>query len=178
MTARYYTGVGSRETPPDILALMTTLAVELRAAGYTLRSGGARGADEAFAAGAGSDAQIFLPWLEYNGVRGGIPCGYDIRLAEIAARCHPHWKLCNSAARKLHTRNVATVLGKCDPPELSEFVVCWTPGGYAVGGTGQALRVAKRYNVPVYNLADWYALPALRERLAHPVTAKGCGAAA
>jgi hypothetical protein len=43
--ARLYTGVGSRETPPDILDLMTRLAQRLAAIGWVCRTGGALGAD-------------------------------------------------------------------------------------------------------------------------------------
>ena len=46
-----YTGIGSRETPHHILTLMTEIANILDNIGYTLRSGGADGADTAFALG-------------------------------------------------------------------------------------------------------------------------------
>jgi hypothetical protein len=34
------------------------------------------------------------------------------------------------------------------------MVVCWTPRGEATGGTGQAIRMARHYGIPVYNLYD------------------------
>lgn len=43
-----YAGVGSRETPMEVLELMTEASVWLGAKGYTLQSGGAIGADMAF----------------------------------------------------------------------------------------------------------------------------------
>ena len=43
-----YAGIGSRETPAEIQAQMNEVAKELEAAGYTLRSGNAEGADKAF----------------------------------------------------------------------------------------------------------------------------------
>lgn len=45
---KFYTGVGSRETPAEYLAIMTELATYLNKTGWTLRSGGSWGADEAF----------------------------------------------------------------------------------------------------------------------------------
>lgn len=45
---RYYTGIGSRETPEDFLKLFTQVARYLEIKGFTLRSGHARGADYAF----------------------------------------------------------------------------------------------------------------------------------
>ena len=55
----YYTGVGGRETPPHVLNLMTRIAQGLAKVGGILRSGGARGADSAFEAGAGAAKDIF-----------------------------------------------------------------------------------------------------------------------
>ena len=40
-----YTGIGSRKTPPGILAQMSELAAFLARSGWVLRSGGAPGAD-------------------------------------------------------------------------------------------------------------------------------------
>lgn len=63
-----YAGVGSRETPHEILALMTDVAKILGQHGWTLRSGGARGADTAFEDGAkGFKREIYLPWRGFNG---------------------------------------------------------------------------------------------------------------
>jgi hypothetical protein len=43
---KYYAGIGSRETPKDILDLISKIAIKLESLGYTLRSGGADGAVE------------------------------------------------------------------------------------------------------------------------------------
>ena len=43
-----YAGIGSRSTPPEVQAVMRTLANNLEYTGFTLRSGGAKGADSAF----------------------------------------------------------------------------------------------------------------------------------
>ena len=60
-----YAGIGSRRTPDDVLEQMTQLAQELGKLGWTLRSGGADGADRAFQDGAeavGGRREILLPW--------------------------------------------------------------------------------------------------------------------
>lgn len=151
---KYYAGVGSRETPPDILAFMTEAARKLKSVGYRLRSGGADGADTAFATGAEGDADIYLPWNNFNN-RDGIVCGNDPMLHEIAAKYHPKWRKLSDTAKLLHARNVAQVLsripGKGKP---STFVVCWTPGGKGGGGTGQAIRIARGHGIRVYDLGD------------------------
>jgi len=60
-----YTGIGSRKTPDDILDLMTRIAVAMDAWGWTLRSGAADGADEAFDHCVGR-AEIYLPWPHFE----------------------------------------------------------------------------------------------------------------
>lgn len=67
-SVRYYTGIGSRSTPQNILRLFESLAVTLADEKNVLRSGGAEGADTAFEFGAFScDAEIYLPGKSFNG---------------------------------------------------------------------------------------------------------------
>lgn len=68
-----------------------------------------------------------------------------------AARYHPAWARLDDHARRLHARNSLIVLGRLlDDPV--DFVVCWTPKGEWVGGTSQALRVAKAAGIKIFNL--------------------------
>jgi hypothetical protein len=158
---KYYAGIGNRKTPADILFRMKDYARQLEALGFTLRSGGAEGADSAFADAVSPEHRdIYLPWAGYNH-KTGIVSGYDAALAEIAEKYYPvwdtdlpTWRELSGGVKQLHTRNVAQILGHASPPVLSLFVLCWTPGAKARGGTGQAIRIAKGYGVPVYDLAD------------------------
>ena len=65
---KYYTGVGSRSTPQDIMELMTQVATKLEALGYSLRSGAADGADTAFENGVINplNKQIFIAWEGFS----------------------------------------------------------------------------------------------------------------
>lgn len=146
-----YAGIGSRKTPPEILTIMANIGTAFSAEGFILRSGGALGADSAFASGVSLDAkEIYRP--EHN-----TPESYA-----IAERFHPAWDRCSDYARALHGRNSLIVLGKdCDDPV--DFVVCWTPRGTANGGTGQAIRIAYSYDIPVFNLFNVEQLNALRQ---------------
>ena len=151
-----YTGVGSRSTPDDVLELMTALAVDLRAIGYTLRSGGAEGADTAFGAGAKHQAHIFLPWANFGTVEPGALAitfaqAIDPDVTAIARGVHPAWNNLTDGPRKLHARNVRQVLG-VSLKEPSDFLLCWTPEGRDLGGTATAIRLAHQRAVPVYNL--------------------------
>lgn len=152
-----YAGIGARSTPPDVLADMARIAQWLHRTGWRLNTGGADGADRAFADGATEASRtLVLPWRGYNG-HGGPDCrtlSADERqpAMSLAERLHPAWQKCSRGVRALHARNAAVVLG----PGLAhpvDAVVCWTPGGKRVGGTGMALRIAGEAGIPVLNLA-------------------------
>lgn len=158
-----YAGIGSRETPDEVLDWMSNIGQFLGTKGYVLRSGFADGADKAFARGAETvdgPMENFLPWPGFN----GAPRSDDDRFihvddpetlnaaSEIAMQSHPNWAACSNAARNMHTRNVYQVLGrKLDDPV--DFIVCWTPRGKRGGGTGQALRIAHPLGIRIYDLA-------------------------
>jgi len=154
--ARYYAGIGSRKTPKDIQKLMTEIAAKLSSQGWVLRSGHADGADLAFERGAGIHAQVYLPWASFNqhwaiqGYRFAAPTQAALLLAQAY---HPAWQKCSSGAKQLHARNVHQILG-LDLQEPVKFVICWTPDGQDSGGTGQALRLARKNGIPVFNLYD------------------------
>jgi hypothetical protein len=160
MVSKFYAGIGSRSTPDHILQRMAEFAVGAAGYGYTLRSGGAHGADSAFHHGVASlsaPAVLYLPWATYNdhhlnrvnGTRYHIGAGpHAMAMAE---RWHPNWSACSRGARLMHARNCYQILGdKLDSPV--RFVVCYTPGGRAGGGTGQAIRIARYHNIPVIDL--------------------------
>lgn len=152
-----YAGIGSRSTPPEVIRLMERIGGRLAELGWTLRTGGAPGADQAFERGArarGGAVEVYLPWPGFEGYRRGRVTleEPDLRAFPIAAELHPAWARLSPGAQKLHARNCHQVLGRgLDDPVA--MVVCWTPGGDLVGGTAQAMRLAQRLGVPVINLA-------------------------
>ena len=69
----------------------------------------------------------------------------------IASEVHPAWDKCNEWARGMHSRNCHQILGY-DLQSPVDAVICWTPNGNVVGGTVTAIRIALKYNIPVFNL--------------------------
>lgn len=170
---RAYAGIGSRKTPPEILALMEALGSRLGSLGWTLRSGAAEGADSAFERGAdrvGGAKEIFLPWQGFSGRKSTEPGvllldeGKRGDAERIAAAYHPAWRFLSFGARRLHARNALQILGPgLDRP--ADLVVCFTPRGEGGGGTGQVIRIARSYNVPVFDLGVPGSLQRLEESL-------------
>lgn len=163
----YYTGIGSRETPANALAAMKNAAAHLASEGLVLRSGAADGADMAFEEGCDANnggKEIYIPWNGFNGRTAGpsVHAGVtDIALG-VASQFHPNWDACTKGAKQLHGRNVYQVLGLgLNAP--STMVLCWTPGAKGGGGTGQAIRIARHHNVPVFDFAHPDILTQLSE---------------
>jgi hypothetical protein len=155
MTAnRTYTGIGSRETPPDVLATIHAYAGSLARLGWILRSGGAEGADTAFEQGAravGGECEIFLPWEGFDGHYSQY-CSPPKDAYLLAQYVHPRWDALTEAAMKLHARNAQQIMGVAlDAP--TNFVLCWTPGGKTQGGTATGIKLAQAYGIPVFNMA-------------------------
>ncbi|UBU63565.1 DUF4326 domain-containing protein [Acidithiobacillus ferrooxidans] len=161
MKTMRYAGIGSRSTPAPVLQMIRKVAHRLSELGYTLLSGGADGADTAFEEGCFGAKEIYLPWPGFRGLQGPhcitLPSGEARRVAEVL---HPAWRRLDEPAQALMARNSHQVLG-ADLRSPVDFVVCWTPDGCeteaarsrATGGTGQAIALADRWNVPVVNLA-------------------------
>jgi hypothetical protein len=169
-SARVYAGVGSRKTPFRILKIMEYVAYYLALNEFALRSGGASGADAAFEKGAqkaGGVCKILLPWQKFNGHSSPF---YDLpqKAFRLAAEVHPCWTALPSQVHRLHARNTVVVLGEqCSDATSVEFILCWTPEGREVGGTGQALRLAKRWGISVFNMGafDRLSTQMILERL-------------
>lgn len=153
---KFYAGIGSRETPPGIEPMIEEIVSLLFRMGFTLRSGGAPGADSMFEGHCPGAKEIYLPWRGFNNKDSDLyleSINHDIELKarEIAKKYHPNWNLLSEPAKKLMTRNTFQILGK-DLQTPSMFIVCWTQGGLIKGGTGQAIRIAKDLEIPIFNL--------------------------
>lgn len=154
-----YAGIGSRKTPENLQRRIHSIAFALDKRGYTLRSGGAPGADTFFEVAA-RHVEVYLPWKGFNNRPKNhvsehrrfyqSPTDDAIALAQSRIdgydrRPHP--------ARMLLARNMHQVLGY-DLNDPVEFVICWTYHGRVAGGTAHAIRLATSMGITVYNLAN------------------------
>lgn len=147
----YYAGVGSRETPQEMIPIITKIVALLEEKGFILRSGGANGADSFFEQAVDNPRmkEIYIPWKGFNNNPSKL---YEVTKESIAysRRFHPTGFRTDAVA-KLMGRNANQVLG-ADLKTPSDFIIAWTKDGKATGGTGQAIRIANHHNIPVYNL--------------------------
>ena len=157
---RVYCGVGSRETPTEVLFFIRSLATRLNANGFHLCSGGTLGADTAFANGhIISSITIYRP-----------DHAIGDKSAEVLFRSvHPfQHRFKKSYSVLLHSSSAYQVLG-FDLNDPVEFVLCWTKlgseseaelksHGWIEGVTGTVIALASRHNIPVFNLKKEDAL--------------------
>lgn len=167
---KYFTGIGSRETPKEILELMREYSRIMALKGWSFRSGGADGADTAFLDGWWDaregdscipEGEIYLPWNGFNDFTIGDHCCVLVtdkeiicRVQEILKLVHPAYDKLTRGPLALHTRNVFQVLGK-DLMTPSKGVVAYAKTdskGNPMGGTATAIKIALMHNIPVRNL--------------------------
>lgn len=170
----FFTGIGSRETPKWIGLVLSKFTNYMTSRGYILRSGGAPGADTFCEDGVTNTLlkdsndfkEIYIPWKGFNGSDSNLHTIEDSdEVIAIAEDNHPAYKYLKPQVKKLMNRNVYQVLGK-DLNTPSEFVICYTSDGCKshvtrtnkTGGTGLAISVASKNNVPIINLGDEYDL--------------------
>jgi hypothetical protein len=170
-----YSGIGSRETPPEVISIMEDAGFRLARIGFTLRSGKAAGADAAFQRGAqrfeGAKCEIYIPWKGFKGGEGLLD-RYDITLDSIdrqfpenaemrwewVKEVHGGWERLSQGARKLHERNIHQLFGQ-DLGDAylnqSKFVIYFaleTKKGDPKGGTATAVNLAKKQGIRTLNL--------------------------
>lgn len=149
---KYYAGIGSRDTPEDICDMMAKIGLALSNKGFILRSGGAQGADQAFEREELFAKQIYTAKEHSNIAWANV----------FTEHFHPNPKALKEYPRKLMNRNALQILGD-DGNTPVQFVVCWTKDGKASGGTGQAIRIAQYFNIPIYNLKNEDDIEGLRQ---------------
>jgi hypothetical protein len=172
-----YAGIGSRETPQEVLDLMTEAAKYLDGLGYTLRSGGAAGADTAFEKGAikkeifkGFDpvgeTEIKIAHEIHPDLKGAMSASKNkkikAKIAEGASNNEAEKSGERSAwaVQNLMARNTNQIFGK-NLDSTTDFVLFYAQETNnplrPKGGTGQAVEMARRKGIPTINMAspDW-----------------------
>jgi hypothetical protein len=183
MTNNCYTGIGSHETPDDILILMRRIGYIMAMKGVALRTGEADGADRAFYKGVVDANKIHRVKFKNEVFVADSPkeyhCVNDIvnifssdlmstapiqGFRETAVRIRGSWDNLSYFGAMRHIRNVAQVLG-VDGNSPSRGMICWakpvnppkmtdTQIRYVEGETNTAYCTAILHNIPVYNLHD------------------------
>lgn len=162
----YYAGIGSRETPTEILNYFQILGIYFAKQGFVLRSGHAPGADINFEIGCdkvNGQKEIFLPWKGFEGSNSKFIVN-NPKAFEIAEKYHPYWNNIKQGGQKLPARNTHQVLG-WDLNTPSNFIICWTKNGKGSGGTGEAIRIGTAYNISIFDCGKYNNIEEIKVNL-------------
>jgi hypothetical protein len=164
--SRIIAGIGSRTTPESILKEMIEIGQWARENKVWVRSGKARGADQAFCRGAQEYCINYIPWkgFEKDFISRGryfiLPEKLSDEHYDMIHEFHPAPDRLSRGAFRLMARNCYQILGKglTDPVAA---VVCYTeqslsPMGLPQwkGGTGFGCRLAQDWDIPILNMYD------------------------
>jgi hypothetical protein len=160
MMGRIYAGIGSRNITSKVSIKLFSIGKVLANKGYTLRSGGANGADFIFESACDSVSgkkEIFLPWKGFNNNTSTLilsePAPQEV--IDITKSIYNNYAMSTYPVKRLHMRNVYQILG-LDLVTPVEFVVCWTDRANTdTGGTMFGVTLAKSRNIPVYNINNF-----------------------
>lgn len=157
----FFSGIGSRQTPPEICNIISKIGNKLQKVKnpkqLILRSGRAEGADKAFEKYVHSENKIIYTPQNFN----QNPENLDICIPELESILDPGIKLKNMRPfiKLLLLRDINQVLG--DPEngwQKSKFLICWVPTeNYSLkeaGGSRYAIRCALKHGIKVYNLLN------------------------
>ena len=172
-----YAGIGSRETPQEVLDKMTEVAKYLDGLGYTLNTGktftakpstdpkyqkqyeerlafskknnGKVGLDEE-----GADRAFSLGTTKKNLFGVNTPVGK--KEMSVMEEIHPSPDRLKEGGKKLMARNTNQIFGENlnTPVDFVLFYAKETKGIRPEGGTGQAVEMARRKGIPTINMAD------------------------
>lgn len=166
MTTKYYAGIGSRDLTPEQLETCERLGFWFARCGWTLHTGNAPGADQAFAQGANQVnpalVHLHLPWPGFE--RQAVVNGNVVRSLEdleparlawytaLAKKHHGAWHKLTQGGEKLMIRNGLIMLPcGCHPVDLCLALPSAKRWG---GGTGQGMRLGEKLKIRVVNLRE------------------------
>ena len=179
MTSNSYTGVGSRETPHDVLILMRRIGYIMAMKGVSLRTGEADGADHAFYKGVVDANDIHGVKFKNEVFVAGAPKSHhyvndvvDIfsgasafdpsipidKFRETAVRIRDSWDDLSYFGAKCHIRNVAQVLG-ADGNSPSRGLICWAKPVNTIKATESKMRYVEGGTNTAYCTAVLHNIP-------------------
>ena len=164
-----YAVTGNRDMPEHLIAKMVELVKKLEGLGYTLRTGGLEGVEEAVenAATIETKKEVILPFRDFNQKKSKFTYVSD-RAHAVAKMFFPSYDTIKKGAQLFLAKNARLVMGNnMTSPAL--FLLCWTEDGVEAardrtmrtGFTGHPIAIASTIGIPVFNLGN----PSAEQRL-------------
>lgn len=149
--------IGTRNPTEGQYAYIRMLALSLVGQGVEVATGNADGIDNAAVTGACQinprKLWVYLPWATYNSQY--IEDYPEIHVLTYLSKAaltsvdifHPYAKKLTEGARKLHARNYGII----KEPTVDAVIACPSEKG---GGTAQGMRIAKAFDIPLFDITN------------------------
>ena len=160
-----YAGIGSRDITIEERIKIAEVAEKLANFDYICYSGNASGADNAFQLNSKGKCVLYLPWDNFNfnvfrpiindNCLEYLTVGDCLEGVESVDEFHPNPDTLSQGVVKLMARNYYQIYGIENRFPKVELVVCCADQdnlGNVLGGTGQAVRIAKHEGISIVNI--------------------------
>ena len=131
--------IGPRAATKEQCEVLTCLSCYADVLGFRRVSGGADGCDKCAEVG----------WVREESMDIFRPKHATDAARHIASQHHPAWEACKPYVRDLHGRNAQIILGLNVETPVNFVLTC--TDNEERGGTAVGLRIAKSYNIPIFN---------------------------
>lgn len=151
-----YVGMGTSTTPTEMHRWLKNAAVWLDSLDYMLCSGHTEKADIVFE-DFSMHKEIYLPWKGFNESTSELSLESMPNVSkatEIARKFNPNFGALSDREQKQIIMSGFQVLGQ-SLEEPVDFVLCWTEGGKIEGNIGQVLRIARYYEIPIFDFGSY-----------------------
>ena len=157
-----YAGIGTRNINNEECKKIKIIAKIMNKQDYILYSGNANGSDIAFQEGSNGKCVIMLPWnnynldeYDYNFSRDHFVVGKTNEGLRSVDKFHPSSNKLSDGVKLLMARNYHQILGYKNYPRVNVVICCADRKyGKIIGGTGQAIRIAEHFKIPIINIRD------------------------
>lgn len=165
-----YGVVANPDAPDNILSLIGAIATRLEAMGYTLRTAGGNGLEEAFEKTT-ETKEVYLPWRNFNNRQSKFTRNMP-EANDVVRPFAPSFDTLKPAVQAIIASKAHTVLGK-DLKSPIQFLITYTADGCETVGnktaktgfSGTSIAIASSMRIPVFNLKNADAVDRLKQYL-------------
>lgn len=167
---RPYVITGNKDAPVSVIEAMKRIVKDLEALGYTTRTGGLEGPDQAVEP-ISTRLELYLPWQGFNNKESKFY--FNTATALVAAgKFHPTFESLSGPVKAFLSKNARMVLGE-KLNSSAHLLICWSEDGVETakektvrtGNIGHVIAIANTMRIPIFNLGKADAEQRLRTYL-------------
>jgi hypothetical protein len=152
--AKYYTAIGPIDYPIEIQETLIKIGAFLASEKYTLRSGASEGFEYTIESGcnkAKGAKEIWLPWFKYEDHSSKLR--WEQNGWDFISKRKKDWDTLK-LTHKIYLARIPHQLLGLNLDEPSKFMLTWSYQGKGAHIFEEALKIAKEYKIPVFDLGD------------------------